>query len=96
MWDTWTASKAMHCRPSSYLGLSDPMVCYYFDKAVYHFGSLVDADLNEAENTKGKKVSDKTIAGRKQNVLNKWMPPPASPDGSPARGRFKDPAVGKF
>lgn len=55
------------------------------------FGSNVDADLQAAENTKGKKVSERAIQMRKQAALNKWIPPELN-----AKGRYKDPALGKF
>jgi len=53
----------------------------------------MEADLEAAQDTKGKKVSKQTIQTRKQRVMDKWIPPDPT---TPVKGRFKDPAVGAF
>lgn len=83
----------MRCLPSDLYGLTDPLQRFYFNRAIWIFGTNVENDLDEVDNkSTGKKVSQKALASKKQMVLNKWLPPK---DGN-TRGRFKDPAIGAF
>lgn len=94
MWETWIATQSMRCKPSDLLGLQGSIAQYYFDRAVWAFGSAVQAELDAVEDaaTRSKsKTSPKTIQARKQMVLNKWIPAPES-----TKGRYKDPAIGAF
>lgn len=94
MWETWIATQRMRCLPSDFLGLLGSIERYYFDRAVWAFGSAVQAELDQVEEaaSRGKsKTSPKTIQARKQMVLNKWIPAPES-----TKGRYKDPAIGAF
>ncbi len=90
MWETWTASQKMRCRPSDLLRLSDGVLAYYFDRAVWTFGSAIQSEMDEAER---KSKSSKSLPARQRMILNKWVPPPG---GATAKGRFKDPAAGSI
>jgi hypothetical protein len=54
----------------------------------------MEADLQACETAgKGKKVSQASIRQRKQQVMDRWIPPDPK---APVKGRYKDPAVGTF
>lgn len=80
-------SQKLRVTPSELLHLDNPVLAYCFDRAVWLFGSSVEAELNAVESS-GK--NPKSVPGRKQMVLNKWIP---AKNGN-ARGRFRDPALG--
>lgn len=94
MWETWLASRSLRIRPSDYLGIEWSVTRYYMDKAVWTLGSLIDADLAEAEDSGGSKITASQIRVKKQAVLDKWLI--INKDSSSVKGRFKDPAVGRF
>lgn len=88
MWETWVISQKLRVTPSQYIHLQDPILCYYFDRAVWLFGSSVEADLNAVDANAGKNA--KSVPSRKQMVLNQWIP---AKNGN-SQGRFRDPAFG--
>lgn len=73
----------MGVRPSDLYEVDDPVAAYCFDKAVYHFGSELRAEL---ENVQGK--TDKEIQRKRDQILQRWVP------GTGNRQRFRDPAQG--
>lgn len=68
--------------PSEVVGITDAFDAFRFNRAVHHFGSSLEAALDEVT---GK--TEKEIAAKKLRVLHKWIPEAA---GSSAR--FRDPA----
>jgi len=71
------------CRPSDIYGVHDEVTAYSFDKAVYMFGSNLDAELKKAgQNAK----SDAQANGRRQRVLAKWLG---------QKAQYKDPSGGR-
>ncbi len=83
MWSLRVLSKDLQTRPSDLLAIRNPLVRYYFDHAVWLFGSAVEADLEEA----GRKAKNERLAtARRLMAMNRWVP---SKDG---KGIFRDPA----
>lgn len=80
----WNLSQALRTRPSDILGLSDKIQCYYFDKAVWIFGTEVEADI---ERSSAKAKTDRGREQKRIQVLRKWIP-----EFSEQR-KFKDPAL---
>jgi hypothetical protein len=75
-------SQTFQVRPSELLRIEDSVLAFMFDRAVFHFGVAIDADLEEAgqkaKNVRGQKM-------KQQMVLNRWL-------GTTGKGRFRDPA----
>ena len=76
-------SQAMQTRPSELAGLLDPLVKFYFDRAVWSFGSVVDSEMEQASE---KAKTTKSATAKRMMVLNKYI-------AGDTRGRFKDPAM---
>jgi hypothetical protein len=89
MWETWQVSQKLRVTPSQLLHLKHPILAYYFDRAVWMFGSAVQTELDEVE---AKSKNPKSVPSAKRMVLNKWIP---APIGAPVRGRYRDPAIGR-
>lgn len=54
--------------------MTEQPTAYYLDRAVYTFGSALEADLEKAGQQRGKsKRSDSQIAMAKQQVLARWL-----------------------
>lgn len=68
------------------LQLGDSVTAFYFDRAIYTFGSALEADLERASQSgKGKnRKSDSQIAMARQQVMSRWL----------GTQRFADPARG--
>lgn len=70
MWEAWKLAQAYHSRPSEIYAIKDEVTAWSFDRAVYLFGSQLEAELKIA--AKGAK-SDTQANGRRQRVLSKWL-----------------------
>ena len=82
LWEAWRLAKAYMTRPSEIYGVRDEVAAYSFDKAVYMFGSNLDAELQKA----GREAkSDAQANGRRQRVLAKWLG---------TKAQYKDPSAG--
>lgn len=77
-------------RPSEFLGMENKLEAYYLDKAVYHFGTAFDADIEEASKSTGKTPDkpDMTKMKRERRVA-KWLDDGTGPT---PQQRFRDPA----
>lgn len=61
----------MRCRPSDMLSLTGSIRRYFFDRAVWLFGSTLDSELEaSAQNCK----DDREMLRARQMVLNRWFP----------------------
>ena len=87
LWEAWTLSKAYHCRPSDLYDILDTLTAYYFDRAVYVFGSTVESKMDEAG--EGAKNTKQAVAARTK-ILRKYLGEKDS-----TAGRFRDPARAK-
>lgn len=77
-------AEKFQCRPSELLGLQgDAVTAFYVDRALYRFGTAIDAEMEKAAE-KGK--TDQSRAMKQQMVLNRWL-------RAEGGGRFKDPAA---
>lgn len=55
-------------------GTAGEPTAFYFDRAVYTFGSALQAQLDQAGQTRGKKKkTDQQIAMAKQRVMARWL-----------------------
>lgn len=78
-------AKVYKCRASSFFDFQDPVVAYYFDRAVYLFGMTVDGKMDEAgRNAKG----DHQTKAARQRVLDQYLK-------VETKGRFADPVQKK-
>lgn len=76
-------SKAWGIRPSELAGVVDEVQAYFVDRAVFTFGTHVQAELEEAAaGAKNKQQS----ANRQQAVLSKYLN---------IERKFRDPAAGQ-
>lgn len=74
-------AQAYSLRPSELYAIMDEVTAWSFDRAVYLFGSSLDAELKKA--VQGAK-SDSQANGRRARVMAKWMG---------EAQKFKDPAA---
>jgi hypothetical protein len=65
-------AKQWRCRPSEYLGVTDPLAAFYFDRAIGIFGNRLEQELEKAEQS-GKSKTQKSL--RRTMILNKWLGP---------------------
>lgn len=87
LWEAWTLAKAYTVRPSNLYDIRDPLTAYYFDRAVYVFGSTVESKMDEAgEGAKNVKAG---VASRTR-VLRKYL---GTQDDT--QGKYRDPAKGR-
>ncbi len=70
LWEAWRLSKAYHSRPSEIFGVDHPVQALFFDRAVYMFGTQVEADMDQASQ-KAKKSTQANAA--RLRALNKWL-----------------------
>jgi hypothetical protein len=74
MWQAWQLSKAYTCRPSELYGIEHPVQKLFFDRAVWVFGSTLEADLEESGKSRGKKPkSEKQTNAARMKVLALWL-----------------------
>jgi hypothetical protein len=75
-------------RPSELHGIEHPVTAYFFDRAIYTFGTTLEADLEEA----GSKAKKEAQAERMRRLrLNTWLN-----DGTEKKPeqKFRDPMAG--
>lgn len=54
--------------------MTEQPTAYYLDRAVYTFGSALEAELERTGQTRGKsKMTESQIAMAKQQVLARWL-----------------------
>lgn len=70
MWEAWQLSKAYQVRPSELFGIGHPVQQFYFDRAVWVFGTSLEADLEKAgQNAKKPKAQEQA----RLRILQKWL-----------------------
>jgi hypothetical protein len=74
-------SKTYHSRPSELYGISHPVQAFFFDRAVFTFGTAVENDLKESTRKAKKQEQVDRIRDR---VMAKWL-------GPTTPGVFRDP-----
>lgn len=78
-------SSKFGCRPSDLYGVHDEVAALYFDRAVFTFGTSVEADIqNAAETAK----NDKQARASAMRVLHKWLD-----QDKTMKGRYRDPGA---
>ena len=68
---------------------SDRFRAVCFDRAVWTFGTTVEADMDEAEKGLGPKAKDRQKNAARQRVLDQYL----FIGERPTAGRFRDPAA---
>lgn len=69
-------AKAYTCRPSELYGIQHPVQELFFDRAVWLFGTSLEAELEQVTNSSSKSKkpkSQKQIEQARLKVLNKWL-----------------------
>lgn len=80
MWQHYRMSKSLRKSPSELLDIRHPVRAFYFDRAVWTFGSTLEADLEAA--VEGVK-KEKAAKAKQQMVLATWLG---------GKGMYRDPA----
>lgn len=84
-------AKTFRTRPSDFLQVDHPVQAFYFDRAVFNFGTAFDADMDEQEQHKGKRPpKPEAVKLKKQRRLRKWL---EDDEGEKPPQRFRDPVV---
>jgi hypothetical protein len=87
LWQMWNLAKVWKTRPSQLTHITDPLRAFYFDRAVYTFGTEVETAMDEAaDGAKSKKEAQR----KRQMALAKYM---KNADGTTASGTFRDPSA---
>lgn len=85
-------AKTFQCRPSSFLALDHTVEAFFFDKAVFYFGTSVEEDIEEYTKDRSSKTPDKPEVKKlkKERRMAVWM-------GTDEQGnrKFRDPVVGR-
>ena len=83
-------AKTFRTRPSEFLVIDHPVQAFYFDRAVFSFGTSFDNDMDEQEQGRGKRPPKPAeVKLKKQRRLRKWL---EDEDSGPQQ--FRDPALG--
>lgn len=86
LWEAWKLAKAYRTRPSDLYGIRDEVAAWCFDRAVFLFGTELEAELRDAaDGAKNKQQS----SSRQQRVIAKWLGGKAQykdPMGAPTPG----------
>lgn len=80
-------SKAYSCRPSELLAVRHDLEAFRLDRAVYRFGTHVDAELDKVS---GK--NDNEIKTKRLRVVEKYFPKAQAASASGTKKKFADPA----
>jgi hypothetical protein len=70
MLEAWELSSKFHCRPSDLYGIEHPVRAFFFDRAVYTFGTALESDLAASTEKSKKPAQAKAI---RQRVMAKWL-----------------------
>lgn len=84
-------AREFRTRPSALLGVADSYHAFSLDRAVWTFGTAVEADMEAAEKHLPKKASESMRALSRQRVWDSYM----GIDTAKTPGRFADPAKAK-
>lgn len=84
-------AREFRTRPSALLGVADSYHAFSLDRAVWVFGSAVEAGMDDAEKHLPKKASESMRALTRQRTWDSYM----GIDTAKTPGRFADPAKSK-
>lgn len=80
MWQHYRMAKSLRKSPSELLNIRHPVRAFYFDRAVWLFGTTLEADLEAAADGVKK---EKAARAKQQMVLATWLG---------GKGMYRDPA----
>jgi hypothetical protein len=66
-------SQAMRCRPATLLGVTDPLVAFYLDRACWSFASTVEREQETAVNRLPKNAKDAAHTRARQRILDQYL-----------------------
>lgn len=66
-------SQDMRCRPSSLLGVLDPMVAFYSDRAIWTLASAIRMDQESAVARLPKSAKETAHARAEQRILDQYL-----------------------
>lgn len=81
MWEAWLLAKAYRTPPSELYFIHDEIAAWSFNRAVFMFGSELEAELQAAGDGAKNQMQAQT---RRQRVMALWL-------GAEAPQQFKDP-----
>lgn len=89
LWEAYQLGKHNGVRPSAIYGVKPKITAFFFDRAVYTFGTTLEERLRKvAEGQKGQKAAER----KAMMELNKWLN--SGPTAVKTKGRFRDPMAG--
>jgi hypothetical protein len=66
-------AKTLNARPSSLLGISDPFIAFCTDRACYTLATLIENDMDEAENRLPSSAKSTAHTKARQRVLDQYL-----------------------
>jgi hypothetical protein len=63
----------MRCRPSILVGISDPLVAFYTDRAIWTFATAIQEEMEAALNRLPTSAKDKARQRAQQRVLDTFL-----------------------
>lgn len=66
-------SQELRCRPSSLLGIQDPLLCFYVDRATWTFASTIRTEMDAAVTRLPKNAKEATHRRVQQKVLDQYL-----------------------
>lgn len=66
-------SQKLRTRPSSLLGVVDPLTAFYVDRAVFSFAGEVEEEMDAAEKRLPKNAKDAAHVRARQKVLDQYL-----------------------
>jgi hypothetical protein len=83
-------SQDMRCRPSSLMGVADPLVAFYADRAAWTFANAINSEMEAAVTRLPKNAKDSAHQRAKQRVLDQFL---GFTEEAKAPGRFRAPKI---
>lgn len=81
-------SQSMHCRPSSLMGVMDPLVAFYADRATWTFAMTIESEIEAAVTRLPKTAKESAHAKARQRVIDQYL----GIDQANAPQRFRSPS----
>lgn len=63
----------MHCRPSDLLGMIDPLIAFYVDRATWTFASTIRQEMEAAVTRLPKNAKETAHRRAQQRVLDQYL-----------------------
>lgn len=70
MWHVWKQAQSYSTTPADLLGVEDPLIYFYLNRAIWTYCARVESELESASNS-GKSKSRQSMAVNM--VLHRWL-----------------------